>query len=100
MVSELTETFKSSHLKFSVIFTPSVVFLFCSLMLLMQNSYNGNLKNLILQGGWGGLPTGNGKKLSSSQAQQGQATCLAVAYFLSISCGPSTLYSTQLRSED
>ena len=26
-----------------------------------------------------GLPTGNGKKLSSSQAQLGQATCLAVA---------------------
>ena len=32
-----------------------------------------------------GWPTGNGKKLSSSQTQQGQATCLAVAYFLSIS---------------
>ena len=30
-------------------------------------------------GGWGGLPTGNGKKLSSSQAQLDQATCLAVA---------------------
>ena len=27
---------------------------------------------------------------SCSQAQLGQATCLAVAYFLSISCGPST----------
>ena len=26
-----------------------------------------------------GLPTGNGKKLSYSQAQLGQATCLAVA---------------------
>ena len=36
-----------------------------------------------------GLPTGNGKKLSCSQAQVGQATCLAVALFLSISCGPS-----------
>ena len=36
-----------------------------------------------------GLPTGNGKKLSYSQAQLGQATCLAVAQFLSISGGPS-----------
>ena len=36
-----------------------------------------------------GLPTGNGKKLSCSQAQLGQATGLAVASFLSISCGPS-----------
>ena len=35
-----------------------------------------------------GLPTGNGKKLSCSQAQLGQATCLAVVQFLSISCGP------------
>ena len=33
----------------------------------------------ILQGGWGGWPTGNGKKLSSCQAQLGQATRLAVA---------------------
>ena len=32
-----------------------------------------------LQGGWGGWPTGNGNKLSSIQAQLGQATCLAVA---------------------
>ena len=32
-----------------------------------------------VQGGWGGWPTGNGKKLSSCQAQLGQATCLAVA---------------------
>ena len=36
-----------------------------------------------------GLLTGNGKELSCSQAQLGQATCLAVASFLSISCGPS-----------
>ena len=46
-----------------------------------------------VQGGWGGWPTGNGKKLSSSQA-----TGLAVAYILSISCGPSTpsaLYRTE-----
>ena len=28
-----------------------------------------------------GWPTGNGKKLSNCQAQLGQATCLAVAYF-------------------
>ena len=49
-----------------------------------------------IQGGWGGSTTGNGKKLSSSQAQLGQATCLAVAYFPSISCGsstPSALYA-------
>ena len=32
-----------------------------------------------IQGGWGGWPTGNGNKLSSSQAQLGQAPCLAVA---------------------
>ena len=32
-----------------------------------------------LQGGLGGWPTGYGKKLSSCQAQLGQATCLAVA---------------------
>ena len=37
----------------------------------------------------GGWPIGNGTKLSSSQSQLGQATCLAVAYLLSISCGPS-----------
>ena len=42
------------------------------------------------QGGWGGWPTGKGKKLSSSQAQLGQAACLAVAYFLSISGATST----------
>ena len=41
---------------------------------------------LCLCSGW---PTGYGKKLSSSQEQLGQATCLALAYFLSISCGPS-----------
>ena len=37
-----------------------------------------------------GWPTGHGKKKSSSQAQLGQATCFVVAYFLSISYGPST----------
>ena len=36
-----------------------------------------------------GLPKGNGKKLSSSQAQLGQETCLAVALFLTFFCGPS-----------
>ena len=36
-------------------------------------------------------PTGNGEKFSSSQAQLGQATCLAVASFLSISCGANYL---------
>ena len=36
-----------------------------------------------------GLPTGNGKKLSCTQAQLGQATGLAFASFLSISCWPS-----------
>ena len=40
-----------------------------------------------------GWPTGNGKKLNRSQAQLAQATGLAVAYFLSISCGPSYVYS-------
>ena len=34
---------------------------------------------LQVQGGWGGWPTGNGKKLGSCQAQLGQAPCLAVA---------------------
>ena len=33
----------------------------------------------LVQGGLGGWPTGNGKKLSNIQAQLGQATCLAVA---------------------
>ena len=50
-----------------------------------------------------GWPTGDGKKLSSSQAQLGQATCLADAYFLSISCVTSyvaTLYLTWLNEND
>ena len=41
----------------------------------------------ILQGGWGGWPTGNGKKLSSCHAQLGQVTCLAVAYFFLFHAG-------------
>ena len=44
-----------------------------------------------VQGGWGGWPTGNGKKRSSSQACCLAQLCLAVASFLSISCGPSAL---------
>ena len=28
-----------------------------------------------IQGGWGGWPTGNGKKISSSQAQVGLYLC-------------------------
>ena len=38
-----------------------------------------------------GCNTGNGEKLSSSQAQLGQTTCLAVALFLSISCVTSSV---------
>ena len=65
----------------------------------MENCLSGDMKctpsgevEASLQGGWGGWPTGNGKKLSSSQAQLGQSTCLAVAYFLSISGATSTVY--------
>ena len=43
----------------------------------------------VVQCSCSGWPTGYGKKLSRGQAQLGQATCLAVAQFLSISCGPS-----------
>ena len=46
----------------------------------------------LLQSRWSGCRTGNGKKLSSSHAQLGQATYLAVASFLSVSCATSTLY--------
>ena len=42
-------------------------------------SGSNNLRSHPVQGGWGGWPTGNGRKLSSSQAQLGQATCLALA---------------------
>ena len=42
-------------------------------------SFSGKLNYFPVQGGWGLWPTGNGKKLSSSQAQLDQATCLAVA---------------------
>ena len=37
-----------------------------------------------------GVDVRNRKKLSSSQAQLGQATYLAVAFFLSVSCATST----------
>ena len=36
-------------------------------------------EGFVLKGGWGGCCTGNRKKLSRSQAQLGQATCLAVS---------------------
>ena len=42
------------------------------------------------QSGWSGRRTGNRKKRSSSLAQLGQATYLAVASFLSVSCATST----------
>ena len=46
----------------------------------LRLSLNDRTRTILhLQGRWGGWPTGNGKKLSSSQAQLGQATCLAVA---------------------
>ena len=43
-------------------------------------------KALKVKSGYIGFTTGNGKKLSSIHAQLGQATCLVVAYLLSISC--------------
>ena len=49
----------------------------CVLWVCIMSVVRSNL--ILLQGGWGGWPTGNGKKLSSCQAQLGQATCLAVA---------------------
>ena len=51
-----------------------------------------------IQGGWSGCRSR--KKLSSSQAQRGQATYLAVASFLSVFCPtstPSTLYTEKER---
>ena len=53
-------------------------------------------KGQAIQGGWGGWPTGNGNKLSNSQACCLAQLCLAAVYILSISCRPSTpsaLYS-------
>ena len=35
---------------------------------------------VLVQGGWGGWPPGNGKKLCSCQAQLGQAQCSNSAY--------------------
>ena len=48
------------------------------------------LTTCTVQGGWGGWPTGNGKKVSNSQACCLAQLCLAAASFLSIFCGPST----------
>ena len=45
----------------------------------MQEAAKVKVSKLHIQGGWGGWPTGNGKKLSGSLAKLGQATCLAVA---------------------
>ena len=45
----------------------------------MQQNLASEAMSHSVQGGWGGWLTGNGKKLSSCQAQLGQATCLAVA---------------------
>ena len=47
-----------------------------------------------VQSGWSGCRTGNGKKLSSSQAQLGQATYLAVAQFIAVSCETSSLLTS------
>ena len=51
-----------------------------------------------LQSGYIGCNTGNREKLSSRQAQLGQATCLAVAQFLSVSCVTSTLSALYIRA--
>ena len=51
----------------------------CWVVKLVIQRCRENSGQQFLQGGWGGWPTGNGKKLSSCQAQLGQATCLAVA---------------------
>ena len=55
----------------------------------LLSAFAGKLE-VILQSGWSGCRTGNEKILSSSQAQLGQATYLAVAQFLSVSCVTST----------
>ena len=47
--------------------------------LLFSDALRKRIVRYYVQGGWGGWPTGNRKKLSSCQAQLGQATCLAVA---------------------
>ena len=51
----------------------------------------------VVQSGWSGCGTGNRNKLSSSQAQLGQATYLDVAYSLRFLCAstPSTLYTSK-----
>ena len=70
---------------------------------------NENVKCLLVvilqrrvQSGYKGCNTGNRKKRSTSRAQPGQATCLAVASFLSISCVTSyvaTLYISHSQCE-
>ena len=42
---------------------------------------------MVVQGGWGGCRTGNGKKLSKSQACCLAQLCLAVAYFFPFPVG-------------
>ena len=61
----------------------------------LDGSSNSAKDDLFIPCAATGLPTGNGKKRSSSQTQLGQAICLAVASFLSISGAKSTLYSSE-----
>ena len=56
---------------------------------LPKEAHHQKYLRYILQPADIGWPTGNRKKLSCCQAQLSQATCLAVAYLLSISCRPS-----------
>ena len=57
--------------------TASVFIVFLAVLVSFCNTEDDKTQQV--QGGWGGWPTGNGKKLSSSQAQMGQATYLTVA---------------------
>ena len=56
---------------------------------LAATKMSSSKKGLRLQPADIGLPTGDGKKLSNSQACCLAQLCLAAAYFLSIYCGPS-----------
>ena len=56
----------------------------------LEQIERGTSSLLSVQCSCSGWPTGNGKKLSNSQACCLAQLCLAAAYFLSISCGPST----------
>ena len=62
----------------------SMAFILATALLLRQKRKSVAIP--ALQSGYIGCNTGNGKKLSSNQAQLGQATCLADAKFLPISC--------------